>query len=69
MKKSSFEQSLLNSFFIRYNNFVNNQSLDLQKRILLKQTTKRFINIKNINIIFNIPTQTIYNEIKDYCKL
>ena len=57
----SYERALLTSFFIRFDNYVNNHQGDLKKAILLKHYVRVFFNTQNVESYFNTPTKQIYS--------
>ena len=58
------EKILLNSFYKRFNGFVNNRRIngyiDLKQAIRIKNDCQSLINTKNIENVFNVPTIKIY---------
>ena len=56
-----YEKTLLDSFFIRFDNYVNCYQTDLEKRILLKHYIRVFFNTQNVESYFNTPTNQIYS--------
>ena len=62
------EKELLNSFFIRFNSFVNNRKINgyisVKQAIMIKQSCQYLINTGNIKNVFNLPTKRVYNSFR-----
>ena len=64
------EKQLLNSFFIRFDNYANqkyyNNLISLNELIEIKQSAKIVFNSENINSVFNTHTSKLFNIIKKH---
>ena len=64
------EKQLLNSFFIRFDNFTNqkcyNGFITPLECLEIKQAAKIVFTTENINTVFNLPTVKIYSVIKKH---
>ena len=58
-----YEKILLNSFYKRFDSYVNLHQTDLKKAVLLKHYIRIFFNVQNIESYFNTPTRQIYNTL------
>ena len=62
------EKQLLNSFYKRFDSFVNNRKINgyitVKQAIMIKNACKSIICIDNINNVFNLPTIKVYNAFR-----
>jgi hypothetical protein len=67
-----YENILLQSFFVRFNNHVseqkNQKKIDTLKAIQVKKIAYSLINFENIIHVFNLDTDIVYTAIKNTLK-
>lgn len=63
-----YEKILLDSFFKRFNNFVNSKrdtdKINRLQALQIKKNVLEIINTDNIKTVFNMPTIRVYQAFK-----